>query len=473
MKPIPTLSLLLQLLIAGAARAGVDQVWVIGGGPDVLNSQVQIERNVLWVLRAMEGLPGKRRARVFFTDGDAPTPDIHEWSPPPESAAALQPLARVFDSYWYNGLRFRNHRIPQIAGSTEAADLVQSLGPQLRALQPGERGWLFFIGHGTYREDLNNHIELWNNTGLTVRALKTLLDQAPRQNRLRFLFTQCFSGAFADLAAHGLDRCGFLAEAADQESEGCSAAIKREDYEDYSTYFFAALSGRPRNGAGLNGILDRDADGRVTPLEAHFHVLATAYSDDIPRATSEVLLLQWQPWNLTGLLEEVAEEENEYSALARDVMGKAGIDPAPDPQPEIEQRELRLKAQWERLEQDQLQLQKEIILLQENLKSDLLRRWPRAGAAYTLDFMRFLEQELSAAQAFIQTHPDYPELQRLQERYWRQDDQALQLRRTRTQLEKIAHLLHLAQLKSALEHHGPDDLWERYRELRECESAPF
>ena len=98
MKPLLTLSLLLQLLIAGAACAGVDQVWVVGGGPDVLNSQVQIERNVLWVLQAMEGLPGERRVRVFFTDGDAPTPDIHEWSPPPESAATLQPLARVFDS---------------------------------------------------------------------------------------------------------------------------------------------------------------------------------------------------------------------------------------------------------------------------------------------------------------------------------------------------------------------------------------
>ena len=306
-----------------------------------------------------------------------------------------------------------------------------------------------------------------------MRELKALLDQAPRQSRLRFLFTQCYSGAFADLAKPGRDRCGFLAEAADQESEGCSAAIEREDYEDYSTYFFAALSGRPRNGAGLNGMPDRDADGRVTPLEAHFHVLATAFNDDIPRATSEVLLLQWQPWNLPSLLEGVADEENEYTALARELMRKAGIDPAPDPQPEIDRRQLRMKAQGEHLEQDQKQLQKEIILLQENLKSGLLRRWPHAGSAYTLDFKRFLEQELSAAQAFIQAHRDYPELQRLQERYWRQDDQALQLRRARTQLEKIAHLLRLAQLKSALERHGPDDLREHYGAMRECESAPF
>jgi hypothetical protein len=85
----------------------------------------------------------------------------------------------------------------------------------------------------------------------------------------------------------------------------------------------------------------------------------------------------------------------------------------------------------------------------------------------------FVEQELSAAQAFIQAHRDYPELQRLQERYCRQDDQALQLRRARTQLEKVAHLLRLAQLKSALERHGPDDLRERYGAMRECESAPF
>ena len=116
MKPLPVIALMLLLPGAPAVPADADAVWLIGGGPDVYESQVQIERNVLWVLRAMDTLPGERKVRVFFTDGSEATPDVHEWAPPPETAAALQPLARVFDAHWRNGLRYRNHGIPGCGG---------------------------------------------------------------------------------------------------------------------------------------------------------------------------------------------------------------------------------------------------------------------------------------------------------------------------------------------------------------------
>ncbi|MEA3276900.1 MAG: hypothetical protein U9Q81_16765 [Pseudomonadota bacterium] len=473
MKPILALSLLLHPLIAEAIPADEDFAWVIGGGPDVFKSQVQIERNVLWVLQAMEGLPGERNVRVFFTDGDEPTPDIHEWAAPPEAAAALQPLARVFNSYWRNGLRFRNHRIPAVVGTTAADRLTDALGADFRALHPGDRGWLLFIGHGTYHEDLDNRLELWNDTELGVGELQALLDEAPQQSRLRFLFTQCYSGAFAELATPGSNRCGFMAAAADEVSEGCSPAIEKRDYEDYSTYFFAALTGRPRDGAGLDGRPDWNTDGRVTPLEAHFHVLATAFSADIPRATSEVLLMQWQPGNLTDLLAHVDESENEYTGLALQMMRSSGIDPGRSAGEEMYRRQSRLQEQWERLEQSQERLREEIVSLQQGLQQQVLGRWPAAGAPYTLDYTRFLAEDLGHAQAFIEAHSDYPQLRQRQELHWQQDDLALQIRRAKNQLRKIGHLLRLGRLKAALERDGPEDLVERYRALRECESAPF
>ena len=114
MKPISLIALMLTLPSAPALPA--DTVWLIGGGPDVYDSQVQIEGNVLWVLQAMDSLPGERRVRVFFTDGQEPTPDVLEWTRPPETAAALQPLARVFDAYWRNGLRFATTAFPMWRG---------------------------------------------------------------------------------------------------------------------------------------------------------------------------------------------------------------------------------------------------------------------------------------------------------------------------------------------------------------------
>lgn len=75
------------------------------------------------------------------------------------------------------------------------------------------------------------------------------------------------------LAAY--NRCGFAAESADRLSEGCSASIEVGDYRDYTTYFFAALSGRHRSYQPLERSPDRDRDGYVTLHEAHVHARTT------------------------------------------------------------------------------------------------------------------------------------------------------------------------------------------------------
>jgi hypothetical protein len=439
----------------------------------VFASQVQIERNVLWVLGAMERLPGERRIEVFFTDGDAPTPDLHEWSPPPAGAESLQPLALVFDDYWSNGLRYRNHRIPGVAGPTEAAALGDSLGARLRAMGPGDDAWLIFSGHGTLGRDLDNRLELWNGTRLSVSELGVLLEEAPAEARVRFLLTQCYSGAFAALAEGGGNRCGFMAAAQDRVSEGCSPAVEKSDYEDYATYFFAALTGRPRDHAGLDGRPDRDLDGLVTPLEAHFHVLVNAFSADIPRSTSEVLLMRWRADERSDVLVDGSDGENEYREMARETMRRAGIAPEKEPGREMYRRQEVLRAQWADLERERRELRGEIVSLQAGLRREVLRRWPRAAESYTLGFKRFLEQDLEAAQDFIEAHPDFPGLVGSQEAYWAQEDRVLRIRREQNRLQKIGHLLRLARLKADLERDGPRDLLERFQRLRECESAPF
>jgi hypothetical protein len=458
----------------GADTEGDRFVWLIGGGPNIFRSQVQIERNALWVLGAIEGLPGQRRVAVYFTDGADPAPDIHEWTPPADTAEALQPLALVFDDYWSNGLRYRNHRLPGLVGTTEAESLSRDLRAWLRALGSEDQGWLVFIGHGARGEDEGQGaLELWSDSTLRVEELRALLDQAPAESRMRFLLTQCYAGAFASLATSDRNRCGFMAAAADQMSEGCSPAIEKTDYEDYSTYFFAALTGRPRDHAGLDGRPDWDADGRVTPLEAHFHVLATAFSADVPRSTSEALLMDWRPGNLDGLLSEVDGTANEYTDLAQEMMRNLGIDPDAEPGKAMYRRQRALLDEWESLEQDEARLRSEIVALQEGLRTEVLRLWPEAKAPYTLGFKRFLQEDLDTAQALIGARPEYPDLQRRQTLYWEQDERALDLRRRQNRLHKIAHLLRLGMLKAAFEREASAELRARYRTLRECESAPF
>jgi hypothetical protein len=407
--------------------------------------------------------------RLWFNDGEDPAPDVVEWSAPNETVADLQPLARVFNSYWSNGERYRNHRIHPLEGATEARQLAQDLGEALRAMQPDDDAWLIFNGHGRLQEDLDNTIELWNGTWLTVGDLSALLQLAPQQSRIRFLFTQCYAGAFTRLADSPSERCGFVAEAAEREAEGCSAAIDKAAFEDYSTHFFAALAGATRNGEPLPQAPDRNVDAEISPLEAHYYSLLAAVSSDIPRATSESLLEQWRPWYKPIASWLLGEGQSVYRTMAAELMASQQLDSAAA----IAQRRSALQKARAALQREQGVLAEEAALIRDYFEAEILRRWPRAGFVYTRNFKRFLEQDLAAAQQFIVSHPDYPRLKRRQQRYWALDDQLLQNERALTQLEKIEHLLALDQSLRVLQVVGPASLFERYQQLLDCESAPF
>ncbi len=455
--------------LAAEALAG-DRVWLIGGGPDVYGSQAQIELNTLWAKQVIERLPGERDIRIWFDDGDDPAPDVSEWQPPQDSARALLPLARVMDSHWPNGLIYRNHRIPGVAGSTRSDLLAQALSTEARLLSESDSVWLLFNGHGRFEADLNNTMELWGRSWLHVNELADLLDQVPARTKLRFLFTQCYSGAFAALARPDTNRCGFLAEAADREAEGCSAAIEAEDFEDYSTHFFAALAGRSRGGAALGRDPDRDQDGVVSPLEAHYHTLLTAGSSDIPRATSEVLLEQWQPWYRSLAARLVGGADNVYGELAGELMAGVGI----KDKAAIARIRDSYKAQYQSLKkQRQGMLEGELRTVRESLEDELLRRWPELGYPYTLGFHRFLNQDLAPALAFLRAQQDYLQLVNLQAEYQVLEQQLLETERDIARLDKIDHLLQLGRGLALLRALGSEGLVERYDNLLRCESEPF
>jgi hypothetical protein len=455
-------------LVVGASAA--DRVWLIGGGPDVYGSQAQIELNTLWAREVISRLPGERDVRTWFDDGDDPAPDVSEWRMTRDGPPALQTLSRVMGSHWANGLIYRNHRLPDVAGGTRSDLLVGQISEQIEGLGEQDTVWLLFNGHGRHQADLNNTIELWNRTRLHVNDLVTLLDRVPARTRLRFLFTQCYAGAFAKLAVPGSNRCGFVAEAEDRQAEGCSAAIESQDFQDYSTHFFAALAGSDRAGVRLPRSPDRDRDGRVSPLEAHYHTLLTAHNADIPRATSEVLLEQWRPWfqPLAALL--VPDRQTVYSELAQELMAAAGIEDGKALRRRREQFQLQyqgLKAELQGLADDQLERVRGF------LEDELLKRWPVAGYPYTQGYARFLATDLTAAQAFISSRPEYARLVLLEHKHQDLELRLLELERDMAELDKIRHLLDLGQALSMLRAMGSEAMQQRYGRLVDCESAPF
>lgn len=472
-------------LFGASPAQALDHVWIIGGGPFPGHSQAQIEFNVSWIIQVLDASAGARQLHVYYTDGSAPGRDVVLWQPPAETKASLQPLARVFGDPGENGEHFYSHRVPHVTGGTEAAGLKTRLEKEFSELKPGDRALLIYNGHGKWdgRDSPDgNVLWLWNDTRLSVSEMDRLASRVDPGIPMRFIFTQCHSGGFArlvhprardTLALGPGNRCGFFAESEDRESEGCSASINVGDYRDYSTYFFAALSGRTRTGEAIGVNPDRNGDNVVSLYEAHLFALSQAHNADLPRATSEVFLERWQPWYLRWT-DTGAEPDNLYGRMAREMAKKNGL---PESGPGLI-RELKIRRQagarkMDDMEKEQERLSGEIPALQKEIRKNVGMRWPEAVSPYTSNFVQFLRKDLDAAQDFILSEPRYPELAAKQDRRAALAEELSHLDRDVTQLDKLLRLRQLARLQDQFERHATDEERGWYQRLQSCEGQPL
>lgn len=474
---------LLALGLCGAPAGAVDHAWLIGGGPDPAGSQAQIEFNVNWVREVLRSRPTPPRLYVYYTDGAGPGKDVKQWVRAPEDKTALTPLARVFDQLEPNGETFRDHRLGEVDGGTEAGSLKESLVRDFARLAPGDRALIVYNGHGLGAPDpADNYLRLWRNTRLTVREMDELLSRLDPSIPVRFVFTQCYSGGFARLirpeardVRHlgAANRCGFLAESETRESEGCSSGINVGDYRDYTTYFFAALDGRTRLGEPVRGNPDSDGDGQVSPYEAHLYVLRHAYNADLPRATSEVYLERWQPWYLRWVDPRV-DPENVYQDIARALAHEQDL---PERGSRQAQEAMARRSDIERrlrgIEKEKEAARERVKSLQRAIRKDLMLRWPELSYPYTRQFAEFLRSKIAATQDFILAHPDYGELVQQQERVTQLDAEFLQAERDASLVDKVLRLRKLARIKAQFERHASETEQAEYQRLLACETAPL
>jgi hypothetical protein len=478
----PRAILFAAMLAASLSARGADRVWFIGGGYDPDSSQAQIEANVAWASGVVRALPGGREVRVYFTDGANVAADVKEYPPPPGSGS--EPLARLHDLEDIGGYHYRNHRIADVAGGTARDVLVPYLERGLAALDPGDSALIVFNGHGTPGRfnDADNRLWLWNSTSLSAREFEQLLSHARPGTRVRFVLTQCFSGAFAravhpqarsTLELSSGERCGFLAEAADQPAEGCSAAVDSSDYRDYTTYFFAALGGRTRAGADLPLNPDRDGDGTVSPFEAHLYALRAAVSTDVPRSTSEDFLERWQPWwpDWRAALGLVTPAHNLYTDLADEIAADAGLAGEGRELTRAVRRERGARrTEHRRVVREIRALERRAGVLQEVLRAGLASRWPqlaRAGRAAA----RQRGAQVIQAEEWLRAQVDYRELVEAQSSYTRLTQAALDGERRLTRLDKIERLQRLGRWLARFEREAGPDERAAYERLAACERA--
>ncbi len=275
--------------LASQESATATDFLVLGGGGAPSHNEIAIEKNVLYFQRTMKILGfDPSQATILFANGN----DGRE-------------TVRYLDE---NRLeRFKAPNIPYLKAAATVDNLQQSL-QQIATASASDRRPLFFYftGHGSRnREDEdNNKMMLWEEQSLNVREFATFLDRLPPTKPVVTVMVQCYAGAFAnsilykngdpqakiaDLASPTLrerHRCGFFATTKYLPSVGCTAEVNEADYRDYSSSFFAGLSGTNRIGQRVASA-DYNQDGRVSYLEAHAFAKVDEQAADLPISTSE------------------------------------------------------------------------------------------------------------------------------------------------------------------------------------------
>ncbi|HEX4139584.1 MAG TPA: hypothetical protein VHY09_04505, partial [Candidatus Methylacidiphilales bacterium] len=287
-------------LLSSQADAAAPPLYalIVGGGPDQDNNAAQIEGHAHFVGSILP--PGTRRT-VLFADGKTDGAKVCYLDTNADATArqALGVLLTKDDALNAPDLRPLQLGLP-LDGPARAKNIHLAIGKLAEEEEAHPAPvLLFFAGHGSAATDnATAAYDLWDDAELDVHQLAHELARLPDSAHVTLVMAQCFSGAFgnvlfADGNAKGAlvrpNLAGFFSAEPDREASGCSWETGEADYQDFSSYFFGALSGRDRFGHPVSGA-DYDGDGHVTLHEAFCYALVHDISMDTPVCTSEVFL---------------------------------------------------------------------------------------------------------------------------------------------------------------------------------------
>jgi hypothetical protein len=254
--------------------------FVMAGGGSPQSNEIALEKNVFYFQRTLEAM-GYRLAdaSLYFANGNDNQASIRY----------IDPSTRQE--------RFKVPEIPDLDGASTIENFRQGMQ---KVIQQKRATFFYFTGHGAKNDNNvdNNAMILWNNGRVSVQEFSQSLDRLPQNVPFVAMMAQCYAGSFANMIYEGGNpnhkvalqtRCGFFATVKTQTSVGCTPEVNEADYRDYSSSFFAGLSGITRTGDRATSA-DYNRDGKVSYAEAHAFAKIDNQSTDLPVSTSEVWL---------------------------------------------------------------------------------------------------------------------------------------------------------------------------------------
>jgi hypothetical protein len=412
------------VLSATAAARGDDYFLTIGGGATVSNNQMSLERNVLYFQRILaERAVASERHTVLFSDGTDSGRDLHQRDPN-GIPRVNELLAQLMGDSQSAAYLYRNHEVPGVNGPARRSGIFDWFAKQTPQLKPGDRVFVYITGHGGKgKPEENGHFYLWNRETMSVQEFSGELDKLPPDVSVVTLMVQCYSGTFANLTFKGgkdadgfspSNRCGFFATVQTRPAAGCTPDIEEENYQEYSTFFLAALCGHTRTGHRVEPP-DYNHDGIVSFDEAHAYAILSADTIDIPVKTSDAFLRKFSRLGKDddGLLTEKTPFDDlvgRASPADRAVLEGLSAQlkmTEPDRIAEAkrlaESREKERKDFGEKVNQKRRQLTGPRTAIQESIRS----RWPELRNPYHPRVPEILRADAGAIVKAIESHSQF------------------------------------------------------------------
>ena len=260
-------------------RSGAQNFLVFSGGGAPSYNEIALEKNVLYFQRSLRELGyNPSDVPIYFANGNTGEKTVRFINEKREEA-------------------FKAPEIPFLDGASSVANVRKKLQGLEKSTAPL---FFYFTGHGGFNRQNhdNSTMLMWRDQGLTVQNFTQMLDRLPQKTPFVTMMSQCYSGSFANVIYRGGDprrgialqtRCGFFATIKTNPSVGCTPEVNEADYRDYSSSFFAGLTGRDRIGRKVRSA-DYNQDGRVSYSEAHAYAKIDKFTTDLPISTSEAWL---------------------------------------------------------------------------------------------------------------------------------------------------------------------------------------
>ncbi len=277
---------------------------IFGGGYSATGNQVSLEKNVFYMDAILKSKTISSKY-ILFADGSKGERSLQYR----EEGGFPDKFQELIISCIGSTKAIKNYYRPHLVeaqGPLKRVEIDKFFNENCAKLGTKDRLLLYYTGHGgkgDKGDEQNTGLYLWHDGIYRVKDFANKLQTISKDVPIVCVMVQCYSGGFQNIifkdgdASKGLTEnniCGFYSTVFDRVAAGCTPDINEENYQEYSSWFWAALSGEKRNGDKIIKP-DYDGNGFTSFDEAHAFTLINLWSIDIPTKTSELVLRQYKP----------------------------------------------------------------------------------------------------------------------------------------------------------------------------------